>query len=300
MEVALYHPEHGYYFQQRDPFGKSGDYFTASQLQPVFGVLMARLAQQLHHAMGRPGDFSVVELGPGRGEMAEYFASWKYVPVDVGRGEIPDRFRGLLFTNEFFDALPVHKVELYRGNWHETMVDCRDDRFYFRRGPEVDEDVAAYLRNYVASGPLLAPGQQIEANLEALLIFRDIDLRMDSGFALIIDYGYTERELLRFPSGTLMSYREHQAVDDVLLAPGEQDITAHVNFTALERFAASLGWNVARRESFGSLLAYIGEGDQFREALGYANDQQRWLQLKTLLYGMGESFSTLLLEKPAK
>jgi len=300
MEIALYHPEHGYYFQKRDPFGKQGDYFTASQLQPVFGILMARLAQQLYQAMGRPGDFSIVELGPGRGEMAAYFSTWKYVPVDVGRGEIPDRFRGLLFTNEFFDALPVHKVELHNGRWHETLVDYRDGRFCFLRGPEVDEDLGNYIRSYLAAGPLLAPDQQIEANLEALLIFRDVDRRMDSGFAVIIDYGYTERELLRFPRGTLMSYREHQAVDDVLLSPGEQDITAHVNFTALERFALTLGWNVARRESFGSLLAYIGEADQFREALGYGNDQQRWLQLKTLLYGMGDTFSVLLLEKPQK
>ena len=82
MEVALYHPEHGYYRRAADPFGKAGDFFTAEQIQPVFGILMAAQMRELYHAMGAPPDFKVVELGAGRREMADAFAEWNYVPVE--------------------------------------------------------------------------------------------------------------------------------------------------------------------------------------------------------------------------
>src|SRR5204863_8410861 len=107
MDVALYHPEHGYYRRPRDPFGKHGDFFTAEQLQPVFGILLAARIRQLFHDLGRPADFTVVELGAGRGEMASALSEWTYVPVDVDSGALPDSLTGVVFSNEFFDALPV-------------------------------------------------------------------------------------------------------------------------------------------------------------------------------------------------
>src|SRR5437763_4771297 len=79
MEVALYHPEHGYYRRTADPFGKEGDFFTAEQIQPVFGILIASRMRDLYHAMGSPGDFSVVGLGAGRRERAEGFAERKCI-----------------------------------------------------------------------------------------------------------------------------------------------------------------------------------------------------------------------------
>src|SRR5437588_1398568 len=86
METALYHPEHGYYRRARDPFGKHGDFFTAEQLQPVFGILLAARIRELFRAMGEPPGFTVVELGAGRREMAPAFAVWNYVPVYVDCG----------------------------------------------------------------------------------------------------------------------------------------------------------------------------------------------------------------------
>ena len=107
MDVALYHPAHGYYRRAQDPFGKAGDFFTAEQIQPVFGILMAAQIRQLYRQMGEPRDFTVVELGAGRREMAEAFAEWNYVPVDIDSGAMPENFIGVVFSNEFFDALPV-------------------------------------------------------------------------------------------------------------------------------------------------------------------------------------------------
>src|ERR1035438_6791244 len=114
MEVALYHPQHGYYRRRRDPFGKQGDFYTAEQLQPVFGLLMAARTRQLCRAAGVAADPTVVELGAGRGEMADAFAPWRYIPIEIGEGKLPEHWSGVLFSNEFFDALPV-EVVLFRG-----------------------------------------------------------------------------------------------------------------------------------------------------------------------------------------
>src|SRR5215469_14854519 len=92
MEVALYHPEHGYYRRARDPFGKEGDFYTAEQIQPVFGILIAARAGELYRQMGEPRDFTIVELGAGRREMAQAFSRWRYVPVDLTGGKMPEHF----------------------------------------------------------------------------------------------------------------------------------------------------------------------------------------------------------------
>src|SRR6266566_6860595 len=84
MDAALYDPIHGYYRQPRDPIGKEGDFFTAEQLQPVFGILIAARIKQLYREMGEPSDFVVVELGAGRGEVEQALAC-PYIPVEIDR-----------------------------------------------------------------------------------------------------------------------------------------------------------------------------------------------------------------------
>ena len=106
--------EHGYYRRAADPFGKHGDFFTAEQIQPVFGILMAARIRQLYREMGEPRDFTVVELGAGRREMAEGLrrmaATFRSTSIPASCRE---RFTGVVFSNEFFDALPVDAV-MYR------------------------------------------------------------------------------------------------------------------------------------------------------------------------------------------
>src|SRR5579872_3863359 len=147
MEAALYHPEHGYYRRARDPFGKEGDFFTAEQIQPVFGILLAARVRQLYRAMGEPQDFTVAELGAGRGEMAEAFGEWRYVPVEIGAA-LPEHFRGVVFSNEFFDALPVEAAIFQDGAYREQRVALDGDRFAWRTGDAVRPDVERYLRRF--------------------------------------------------------------------------------------------------------------------------------------------------------
>ena len=121
--------------------------------------------------------------------------------------------------------------------------------------------------------------------------------RLRRGYVFTIDYGYTERESVRFRRGTLMAYHRHTAVEDVLADPGARDITAHVCFSALEERGASRGLETIRFESLARTLLEAGETDQFAAAVAGTSEEdgrRRRLQLKTLLYGMGETFRVLI------
>ncbi len=297
MEVALYHPEHGYYRRGRDPFGAAGDYYTAEQLQPVFGILIARRLNMLFEQMESGGDRIVVELGAGRGEMAPAFSSFRYYPVDVSGGGWPERFAGIVFANEFFDALPVHVAARRAGRFRAMLVGVKEDRFVWVEGEPVSGEIEEYARRYA---PPDGEDVILEICLDARRWIEEIARRLDRGFVVAIDYGYTARELARFPEGTLMSYRKHTACEDVLSDPGNGDITAHVNFTDLQDHAASLGLESVFLESMARTLIAAGEVDEFAEALRAETETerlQRRQQLKSLLYGMGETFRTLLLRK---
>ena len=117
---------------------------------------------------------------------------------------------------------------------------------------------------------------------------------------MTIDYGFTRAESVRFAAGTLMGYRRHTAREDVLSDPGVRDITAHVNFTALEERGAACGLVKERFETLAQTLLAAGERDQFASALcaaGTGEELRRRMQLKTLLFGMGETFRVLLQRK---
>lgn len=286
MEVALYHPVHGYYRRSRDPFGARGDFYTAEQMQPVFGRLIAAAIRALREQL--PGDgFRVVELGAGRREMEHALAGLAYTPVDLAYGELPESFRGVVFTNEFFDAVPVDLIRRTPQGWVERRVAFEDGRFVWNDSlPSADScDDPVEIR---------------ETQSHRLAWLERVASRLAEGFLLTIDYGYTRRELVRFPQGTLMSYRRHRAVEDVLQCPGEQDITAHVDFTALEERGRSLGLSTVGFESLASFLLRAGEGDHFASALVAENptEEHRYrMQLKTLLFGMGETFRVLIQRK---
>jgi SAM-dependent MidA family methyltransferase len=286
MEVALYDADFGYYRRLADPFGKHGDFYTAEQLQPVFGILMAARVRQLFQEMGAPAGFTVVELGAGRREMAEAFAGWRYIPVDVDSGELPERFTGVVFTNEFFDALPVEVAVFDGAVFRERLVALDGDRFVWHTGGPVRAELDDYLRRYF---PPPERGHIYEASGAALEWLERIARSLAAGFVFSIDYGYTRAESIRFPEGTLMGYRRHTAREDVLSEPGVRDITAHVNFTALEEHGARVGLHRDRFETLAQTLLAAGEPDRFAAAMA-ANP----MQLKTLLFGMGETFRVLL------
>ena len=264
MELALYAPEGGYYTRGVDPFGKAGDYYTAEQLQPVFGTLIAQYVRSVRDQMNGPSDFRVVELGAGRGDMQPALGEFGYVGVDVGRGSLPHGITGVVFANEFFDALPVQLVVRRAECFVERRVALVNGKLAFIDGDRISDRMLDYIGRWYADA---RQGSVIEVNLRALDWIDTIAARLDRGYLLIIDYGYTSREWIRYQHGTLMSYRRHAASDDVLADPGERDITSHAPFTVLEQYAADHGFTKRRFDTLARFLLDVGEPDQFAAAL---------------------------------
>lgn len=298
MELALYHPDLGYYAGDRDPFGRDGDFFTNAQLQPVFGRLLAQQVDRWRRAMGSPDGFTVLELGSGRGETGEEIRRClpeiNWVAVDQG-DPWPDRpVVGVVLCNEFFDALPVDLVQRDGTGWFELRVGLVSDSFAWQLGDCVEG------RQFL---PRIPDGQRIETCERQLDALGRIHAALEAGWLLAIDYGYTRYEIEpggRFADGTLMSYRGHRADPRVLLEPGCRDITAHVNFSALVDHGRTVGFEVFPLQTQQAFLIEVGKPDRFAYALDASTQRERFdlrMQLKTLLYGMGETFRVLRMRK---
>lgn len=298
MEAALYHPGRGYYASGRNPFGTEGDFFTNAQLQPVFGRLIAQQLSRWRQQLDGTDRFTVVELGPGRGETASEVLRWmpeiEWLPVERHDPWPRRAVTGVVFCNEFFDALPVDLVERRGDRWVEWGVDFDGGRFVWGR-------TGRRLRPRGLPG--IGDGRRIETCQLQVDVIRRLGGLLDRGWVLVVDYGYTRDEVERggrFPEGSLMGYRGHLADPDVLADPGSRDITAHVNFSALEDAALDAGFAVEPLQTQQAFLLDIGKVDDFASALAADSERRARelrLQLKTLLFGIGETFRVLRLYK---
>jgi SAM-dependent MidA family methyltransferase len=279
MEYALYHPQSGYY--RKDPhtlLGRAGDFFTASQLQPVFGALIASLLP----------DEPVWELGAGREEMRAALAPRPYRAPGID-DSLPSAWRGSVFANEFFDALPVAAGILRHGELRELLVTRCGQTYQWTVGAVLSAERRAYVQRYY---PALEEGARFEIAERAVQWIRRINECLVAGTVLIIDYGWHGSEYLRLPEGSLMSYRRHTAHSAVLENPGSQDITAHVPFGLLMDCAREHGFTVVRFETLAqTVLTAMERSPHLLEAPHLRQ------QLKTILFGLGESFRTLVLNK---
>ncbi len=339
MSVCLYHPEHGYYMQDRATTGVAGDYFTSADLHPIFARLIARQAAEMWEIMERPAPFTFVEMGAGRGLFAADFLKWvnralpdfaaalEYVALEpaAGRrerltqsaGAIHPRFRalakledlgevtGCFFSNELVDAFPVHVVTRASGRLREIYVTREGDELAEKLGVMSDARVAAYVARYAKE---LEEGHRAEVNLAAVLWMRQVAGRLKRGFAITIDYGDHAHRLYTpdRPRGTLMAYRGHSASENYFDAPGEQDLTAHVNFSALIDSGEEAGLSFAGFTTQERFLLAIGEANQFAdlydEGQPEAQRLEARLKLKRLINpeppdGMGTLFKVLIQQK---
>jgi len=199
----------------------------------------------------------------------------------------------ILFTNEFFDAIPV-EILSPQGKLHLALENNRLHEIWLP--PRAEE--LEYLDRY---GVHPEPGERIEVPIVAHNWIQQIALSINRGFLLLIDYGYTRGEQLAGRHrGTLMAYRQHSVSPDPYQAPGEQDLTAHVNFTALAAACEQAGMRVEKLLTQSQFLMGIGEKNQFSDAFEDCRlPQERAkvaLQLKHLITpeGMGENFQVLM------
>jgi SAM-dependent MidA family methyltransferase len=213
-------------------------------------------------------------------------------PTHIHRVRPPDTPL-IVFANEFFDALPVEILGAL-GKLHLAFENGRLSEVWL---PPTAEDLEFLDR----CGVHPEPGERVEVSLTAQNWIQGTAQSISRGFLLIIDYGYTRAEQLAgHHRGTLMAYRHHSASSDPYQAPGDQDITAHVNFTALAAAAEGSGMDVQPLRTQSQFLMQIGEANQFADAFEDCRlPQERAkvsLQLKHLVTpdGMGETFQVLI------
>ncbi|MBX5449049.1 class I SAM-dependent methyltransferase [Thermogemmatispora sp.] len=259
MRAALYDPQDGYYRAGASRIGWAGDYFTSGDLGPFFAHCLGRQLYQMWEELRRPQPLRVWEQGAGRGELEAGIRAWSeqqrpefaavlsYRSLDLQRGEdvlssetlqeLQEREGSphVILANELVDAFPVHLVEVRRGQLYEIYVSVEEGRLCEIAAPPSSPEVATYLDRYRIPWRSFPDGWRAEINLEALRWVQLQAKLLRRGFLLVIDYGdraarLYSRSRLR---GTLLCYHRHRINEQPLVKPGEQDITAHVNFSAL-------------------------------------------------------------------
>jgi SAM-dependent MidA family methyltransferase len=335
MRECLYHPTYGYYSKAEAT--RFADYYTSVDVHPIFGRLLARQFVEMWENLGRPEEFMLVEAGAGVGRLAshvldfcasklsDFYRALKYVAVErsasrreqtaerlkqhaeaghaTASAEIPLHISaGCLFSNELVDALPVHRVVLQGGATKEIFVGFADGRFV----DHIAELSTCAITEYFATqGITLHEGHQAEAGLEACDWITEVGRRLERGYVLTIDYGHRAAELFdgHHMRGTLLAYHDHRATENYYASPGQQDLTAHVNFTALETWGKRSGLETSGLTSQTAFLLALGQKNEFADL---HNDGEREadrvrarLQLKTLIHpeGMGERFRFLVQTK---
>ncbi len=324
MEMALYYPGLGYYTSERDKIGRKGDYYTSSNLSSAFGEMLGRQLVEMWHIIGEK-KLTVVEMGAGTGllsmDLIEYlkrnpeiFHKLDYRIVEKSpalRNKQQERLgenvrwcnslhelsgmTGCVFSNELVDAFPVHQVVMGE-ELMEVFVDYKDGLVEILK-PASDE-----LNDYFTElGVVLPYGFRTEANLDAVKWIHELGLILEKGFVITIDYGYPSSELYQDyrNRGTLMCYYRHTSSEDPYEHTGEQDITSHVNFSAISHWGKKNGLELCGFTDQAHFMMGLGI-DEYLKRMQEKDPVNYWkkmLPIKTLLIEMGETFMILIQKK---
>jgi SAM-dependent MidA family methyltransferase len=287
MELALYHPSNGYYIKNCQKIGKGGDFYTTSNVSDVFGKLIGKWFAKNRGSLGLPP--SICEIGAGNGRFTRAFIlGWNelsdlaltyyiveespyhrdlqleelsglenvhvvYAPnfAESGMRE------GLVFSNELFDAFPVHVIEKREGVIQEVFIAYENERFTEKFIPVENEKINAFLHEQNID---LNEGQRIEIPLAMEPFIKSISEYLSKGIMVTVDYGYTKEQWME-PSrrqGSLRGYYQHQMFHDVLQMPGEMDITSHVHIDALISQGEKHGLSFLQKKRQDEFLLSIG------------------------------------------
>ncbi len=339
MELALYCPESGYYETDMAKVGRGGDFITSVSVGKLFGELLAFQFAEWLEASGDPAKWILVEAGAHDGRLAgdvlawfrdhrpERFRELKYWILEpslnrqrwqqstlkdfaanvrwaadfaqLTEANEGEKINGVIFSNELLDAFPVHRYgwDKARGQWFEWGVGLQDDQWAWARldsrdfHPAVPELLA-----------VLPDGYTVETSPAAVSWWREAAGRLGHGRLLTIDYGLTAEEKFS-PSriqGTLRAYSRHRVSDDLLADPGRQDLTAHVDFSALQANGEALGLTTESFCTQAKFLTTILARVEAAGALGVW-DQFRSRQFQTLTHPehFGRAFRVLVQKRPA-
>jgi len=325
MELALYAPHLGYYSGGAAKLGHDGDFTTSPEISPLFGATLARAAAAI---MAQSGP-NIIEFGAGTGKLAHDVLTTlaglgvavdSYTIIELS-GELrarqqealksfpqvrwvtgfPDAFRGVVLANEVLDAMPVELVVRDGGRWRRQMVTVDEGRFVFVPG-EPDAALLEQIARQIPDADALQDGYLTEVHPVACGFMRSLAQMFDGGkgAALLVDYGFPAREYYfdERTSGTLMCHYRHHAHPDPFYLPGLQDITAHVDFTAMALAAHGAGLDVLGYMSQAAFLLASGIGDLLlrtdpEDALHYL-PQSKAVQKLVSPAEMGELFKVLI------
>jgi SAM-dependent MidA family methyltransferase len=320
--------------------GAEGDFYTSISVHAAFGRVIAREIAQMWRCMDSPAEFTLVECGAGNGRLAcdivEYLAKRepqlysslqlvlveKEPSLESAQREMlaahaakvtwlaPDEFAsgrftfsGCLYSNELIDALPVHRVLMSANGLQEIYVSLKNGDFCEETGPLSTPAIGDYLQRIAIQ---LHPGQQAEINLAAPAWLTEASRALQKGFILTIDYGFPAVELFapHRSRGTLLCYHRHQTEENPYIRLGQQDITAHVDFTTLMKQGEELG---LQPDWFGEQYRFLlaaGIVEEIEEIeRSDASDEHKLklrLALKKLIMpegGMGDTFRMLIQSK---
>ncbi len=334
MGLTLYAPQLGYYARSSQRIGSQGDFFTSPHLGRDYGELLAIQVAQMWRLLGQPQPFTVVEMGAGQGLLAldmlrhwqqhqpELLASLDYIIIETATAMVAsqqqllsdwpvrwsswpalpdDELIGCVLANELIDALPVHQVVVEAGELKEVYISISEQQLV----EQVAELSTTKLLEYFEQAHIdiggYAAGYRTEVNLAALDLIQTIAPKLRRGYLLLIDYGYSADRYYNpmRDQGTLQCYYQHHHHNDPYVHIGNQDLTAHVDFSSLIRQGAAAGLQQIGLTKQGLFLMALGLSDRIAQVTNRSTDVMSTLQQRQALHqlidptGLG-GFSVLL------
>jgi len=326
MEMCLYYPDLGYY-TTLNQIGKTGDFYTSTSLTPVFGALIGKQLEEMWRNLGEAA-FTIVEYGAGTGLLCrdiliylqnndKMYNQLRYCIVEkspamraLERSSLSEKIHwydtideisainGCVLSNELIDNFSVHQV-IMEDELMEVFVDHQDG-FVEVLYPAKEE-----LKYYMSElGVELPKGFRTEINLEAIDWIRQIAAALNRGYVMTIDYGFQSTELYKVcrSRGTLLCYNKHSINDCPYDNIGAQDITAHVNFTALSHWGTKNGLNDCGFTDQSNFLLGLGFREYLNQTMSHEKNiiqaaKKAAIISHILLVDMGSKFKVLIQEK---
>jgi SAM-dependent MidA family methyltransferase len=337
MHLALYHPKFGYYMREKEKIGRFGDFITSSNISDVFGKLFAKIFLQLVETEKIPP--LICEIGGGNGRFARaVLQEWQkrspdtydrltymmietspyhrtkqketlhhfsesiiwYERLEQFYQDFP-RFGGIVFSNELFDAFPVHVIQKKENGLYEIFITSNDGQLVETMEPLENEEIIAYLEERNIS---LVNGQRFEIPLMMKQFIFEMDSFFHKGVIFTVDYGYTDEEwqLPARREGSLRGYYQHQLITNPLVFPGEMDLTTHIQWDALRMYGEKAGWQfvkLIRQDQFllqAGILEYLME---HYDPNPFSDQSRQNRAIRTLLMdgGISTAFQVMIQQK---
>jgi len=335
MDIALYYPNLGYYTSEKEKIGGYGDFYTSSELDPAFGNLLAKQFNEIYKSFFKNESFQIVEIGSGKGYLAydvlsylkdncpDLYKNLEFISVEKSKYhrdfqskllkdfknvklyenlENINNINGIIYSNELFDALPVNLIRKVDGKIFEVYITLENEEVK-EVLKEPDKKILSYLNDLNIDIP---DGMTTEINLVAKDLIQEIGNKLTKGFVFTVDYGYPSKELYKpyRMRGTLLCYYKHTYNENFYQNVGLQDLTSHVNFSALVFYGKKVDLDFVGFTDQAHFLISLGLMDIFSklQEKGDYKSYERLNRLKTLILpkGMGEKFKILIQAKGIK